>query len=217
VDTSLVPYLHTEKELARLRRLQDSKSKKALEQSTVTAPIAENRNAKEKSSVTGDNAVPDKRKRKKKEGAHKKIMDEWEELAAEEALFKKFKRGKITQEKYDDVLLTDDAVAPLLAKMEERENHSGDDSDDMMSDDDSGSDSDNDNNIKRSKSTVPGSQGHIKSSKPVATIASMMLKTKRKNGSSVVNIRRFNSDMSKHKESTSKKVDYRKRKDKRRH
>jgi len=44
----------------------------------------------------------------KKKGKQARIFDEWDELAKEERLFKKLKMGKITKEKYDELLYGDD-------------------------------------------------------------------------------------------------------------
>jgi ATP-dependent RNA helicase DDX55/SPB4 len=51
-----------------------------------------------------------KRKRKKKESFQQKVFDEWDELAAEEMAYKKFKKGKITKEEYDNCLTSDRAM-----------------------------------------------------------------------------------------------------------
>lgn len=45
------------------------------------------------------------RRREKKKGFHQQIVEEWDELAEEEKLFKKLKKGKITEEEYEKVLL----------------------------------------------------------------------------------------------------------------
>lgn len=106
IITGTIPYLHKEKEAARQRRLQASLEEKAAE------PVVE---LKLKKEVPAAPEAPEKRKRKKKEGLHKKIMDEWDDLAAEETLYKKFKKGKITSEKYESALFDDETpVAEFL-------------------------------------------------------------------------------------------------------
>lgn len=40
----------------------------------------------------------------KKRGRNAQIMDEWEDLAKEERLYKKMRRGKITKEKYKELM-----------------------------------------------------------------------------------------------------------------
>lgn len=45
------------------------------------------------------------RRREKKKGLHQQIVEEWDELAEEEKLYKKLKRGKITEAEYEKALL----------------------------------------------------------------------------------------------------------------
>ncbi|KAG3005780.1 hypothetical protein PC119_g15185 [Phytophthora cactorum] len=45
------------------------------------------------------------RRREKKKGLHQQIVEEWDELAEEEKLYKKMKKGKITEEEYEKALL----------------------------------------------------------------------------------------------------------------
>ena len=45
------------------------------------------------------------RKRAKKKTFRQKVKSEWDELQAEEAAYKKYKKGKITKEQYDDLCL----------------------------------------------------------------------------------------------------------------
>ncbi|TYZ65184.1 hypothetical protein PybrP1_000534 [[Pythium] brassicae (nom. inval.)] len=45
------------------------------------------------------------RRREKKKGLHQQIVEEWDELAEEEKLYKKLKRGKISEEEYEKALL----------------------------------------------------------------------------------------------------------------
>ncbi|CAI5728985.1 unnamed protein product [Hyaloperonospora brassicae] len=61
------------------------------------------------------------RRREKKKGLHQQIIEEWEELAEEEKLYRKMKKGKITEKEYEK---------SLLGKV--------DDSDDEDDDDDAG-------------------------------------------------------------------------------
>ena len=50
--------------------------------------------------------LDEKRQRKKKQSYSQKLAAEWDEFAAEEAIFKKFKRGHISKEEYEDALLS---------------------------------------------------------------------------------------------------------------
>ncbi|KAL7680532.1 putative helicase Cas3, CRISPR-associated, core, DEAD/DEAH box helicase domain-containing protein [Plasmopara halstedii] len=45
------------------------------------------------------------RRREKKKGLHQQIVEEWNELAEEEKLYKKMKQGKVTEEEYEKALL----------------------------------------------------------------------------------------------------------------
>ncbi|KAJ8601286.1 hypothetical protein CTAYLR_007751 [Chrysophaeum taylorii] len=72
------------------------------------------RNAKPpKISVTRKRPAPptdehQKKKRKKKKGRNAQILEEWDDLAKEERLVKKLKKGKITKDDYYDALFRDD-------------------------------------------------------------------------------------------------------------
>jgi hypothetical protein len=48
------------------------------------------------------------RVREKRKSAQSQMQDEWAELAAEETLFRKFKKGKVSKEDYEDALLNED-------------------------------------------------------------------------------------------------------------
>ncbi|KAL4169641.1 hypothetical protein KRP22_010559 [Phytophthora ramorum] len=61
------------------------------------------------------------RRREKKKGLHQQIVEEWDELAEEEKLYKKLKKGKITEEEYEKV---------LLGKADDSEVDDGDDDED---------------------------------------------------------------------------------------
>lgn len=109
IDTSSIPYRHKEREKARLKKQELYISQKELPQSSSN----EEQKPEKKKVVVGKEThqqQPEKRKRKKKEGLHKKILDEWEELAAEEAMYKKMKKGHISKEDYDDIFDNTDTV-----------------------------------------------------------------------------------------------------------
>ena len=46
---------------------------------------------------------------RKRVGRHQQILAEWDDLAKEERLYKKLKRGKISQEEYDRQMYGDDS------------------------------------------------------------------------------------------------------------
>jgi ATP-dependent RNA helicase DDX55/SPB4 len=123
VNTSQIPYRHKEKEEARLRRLaalieEDRKAKETADTNTDSGKIkSENENTEkakwvpaEEFAIQRDKEDREKelnRKRKKKQSPHQKIVEEWDELSAEEMAYKKFKKGKMTQVEYDRCLTSD--------------------------------------------------------------------------------------------------------------
>ena len=63
---------------------------------------AEKKAAKEKKQSDRRQAAIQKgRNPDKKRGKHARMMDEWDELAKEERLYKKLRSGKISKEEYD--------------------------------------------------------------------------------------------------------------------
>lgn len=107
VDTSAVSYLHAEKEAARQRRLATSLEEKRL------AMLAAEDVPKKRKAESVDNpssAEPEKRKRKKKQSYEQKRKEEWDDMAAETALYNKFKKGKLSKAEYEEALLSAVAV-----------------------------------------------------------------------------------------------------------
>ena len=78
--------------------------------------------------TTVEDVIVEKRKRKKKTSYVKKIQAEWDDLAEEETLYRKFKKGKISKAEYDEKLLS--------GKKGAGEDDDGDDSSDLESEDD---------------------------------------------------------------------------------
>ena len=96
VDSSQIAFRDKVREKARQARLltplPPTKREKA----------AEKKAAKEKKQAARRQAAIDKgRNPNKKRGKHEQIMDEWDDLAKEERLYKKLRSGKITKEEYD--------------------------------------------------------------------------------------------------------------------
>eukprot|EP00968_Pinguiococcus_pyrenoidosus_P021208 scaffold2722_cov233-Pinguiococcus_pyrenoidosus.AAC.3 len=97
VDTTSIPYEDPVRERARQKRLRAAeREKQRREEYNKAHP---KRRKKEKAP-----AEPPKRKRK---GKHQRILEEWDELAKEERLFKKMKRGKISEAEYERLLERD--------------------------------------------------------------------------------------------------------------
>jgi ATP-dependent RNA helicase DDX55/SPB4 len=115
LDTGKIPYANKPQEEARIRRIE----KKKLEQETAmndeaAGHMSDQRSIKSfKSNITKKSWVPpeeyipaeEKRQRKKKLSFTQKFQQEWQELADEEANYKKFKKGKISSQQYDKNLL----------------------------------------------------------------------------------------------------------------
>jgi len=105
-NTAQIPYRHKEKEQARQRRLEllhqaEEKQKDDL----ANADQGQGQKNKKSSWIPAEEYVPEeaKRKRKKKQSTQQKFQLEWDELAAEETAYKRFKRGKISQEAFDEI------------------------------------------------------------------------------------------------------------------
>merc|ERR1711918_10402 len=84
-----------------------------------------------------------KKIRKKRKGRHQQIVDEWEELAAEERLHKQLKRGKISKAEYEKE----------IRKVGRDIDDNRDSQDDFTSDGNDSDDSDDNGNEPRSKSS----------------------------------------------------------------
>jgi ATP-dependent RNA helicase DDX55/SPB4 len=67
------------------------------------------------------------RKPDKKRGRHAQILDEWDDLAKEERLYKKLRRGKITKEQYEELLHGPKSKKVAAGKAGKNESESSDD------------------------------------------------------------------------------------------
>merc|ERR1712238_558966 len=90
VDIHAISYIDKAREAARKKRLA---AELAAGGKNAKQIMAEQKKADQVRREKGRN--PDK-----KRGRNAQIVDEWEELAKEERLYKKFRRGKITKEEY---------------------------------------------------------------------------------------------------------------------
>lgn len=105
IDTSKIEYLHKEKEIARKRKQELLKTEKMKEKTEN-----ERKPEKGKKWIAPEEYAKledPKRKRKKKQSFIQKFEGEWDEIAAEEMAFKKFKRGKLDKDIYENVLTSD--------------------------------------------------------------------------------------------------------------
>ena len=114
VKTEDVPYLDKARERARLKRLATSKEAAAAAAMLEAAAAAAAGPAKQLSGAakkqaaklaeaqtTGGHARWTADGPRKRKGQQERILEEWDELANEERLFKKLRKGKITQRQFD--------------------------------------------------------------------------------------------------------------------
>lgn len=103
VDIFSIPYLDKAREVARQKRLAEElaaggkNAKQIKAEQRKAEKLRREEERKQKAVEKGRN--PDK-----KRGRHQRIVDEWDDLAKEERLYKKLRRGKITKDEYDNLL-----------------------------------------------------------------------------------------------------------------
>ena len=103
VNIHAIPFLDKHREKARQVRLKaelaaggkNAKQIKAEERASLKL---------QKEKQKRQDAIAKGRNPNKKRSKNAQIHDEWDDLAKEERLYKKLKMGKITQEKYDELL-----------------------------------------------------------------------------------------------------------------
>lgn len=124
IDTSTIPYKHPEKEKARLKRLKEGKEKVEMEEqlSAVGGKGGQKNNKHDKEKKEWIPAeeferVDKKRERKRRKSEFSKFQDEWEELAAEETMFKKFKKGKLSKDAYNASLFAENSLETAKEKI----------------------------------------------------------------------------------------------------
>jgi ATP-dependent RNA helicase DDX55/SPB4 len=103
VDIYSIPYLDRTRESARQKRLAAEMAtggKNAKQIKAEQRKVEQLRRQKERRQL----AIEKGRNPDKKRGRNARIVDEWDELAKEERLYKKLRRGKISKEEYDNEL-----------------------------------------------------------------------------------------------------------------
>jgi ATP-dependent RNA helicase DDX55/SPB4 len=103
IDIYAIPYLDKARESARQKRLAAELAaggKNAKQIKAEQRKADKLRREKERRQA----AIDKGRNPDKKRGRNAQIVDEWEELAKEERLYKKLRKGKISNEDYDDQL-----------------------------------------------------------------------------------------------------------------
>lgn len=103
VDIYAIPFADKARETARQQRLAHE-----METGGKNAKLikAEQRKAEKerKAEQRRKLAIEKGRNPDKKRGRNAQIVDDWDDLAKEERLYKKLRRGKISQEKYDELM-----------------------------------------------------------------------------------------------------------------
>jgi ATP-dependent RNA helicase DDX55/SPB4 len=118
-----IPFLDKTREAARQKRLaaellaggKNAKEIKAEQRKAEQLARQKDRRAA---------AIGKGRNPEKKRGRHAQIVDDWDELAKEERLYKKLRRGKITKDQYDELM------RPSKSKKVEAKKDESDESDD---------------------------------------------------------------------------------------
>jgi ATP-dependent RNA helicase DDX55/SPB4 len=118
-----IPFLDKAREVARQKRLA---AELAAGGKNAKQIKAEQRKAEKlkKQEDRRQSAIDKGRNPEKKRGRNAQLMDEWEELAKEERLYKKLRRKKITKEKFDELM---HGPAKVETKAESKAEASGSD------------------------------------------------------------------------------------------
>ena len=101
VEFYKIPYEDKVREQARQKRMKDEGKQEKLQKQRE-----EKKQRREEKKARRQERFNPKQK-KKRVGRHQRILEEWDDLAKEERLHKKLKRGKITQEEYDRQMFGD--------------------------------------------------------------------------------------------------------------
>ena len=112
INTGVITYRHQAREEARQRKLLALNN--AEENVETPRENSSMKGVKQEKWVPAEEYEPDdtKRKRKKKQSYLKQTLEEWEEFAAEEMIYKKYKKGLISKEEYEACLL--DENTPMI-------------------------------------------------------------------------------------------------------
>jgi ATP-dependent RNA helicase DDX55/SPB4 len=98
-----IPFLDKTREAARQKRLAaellagGKNAKEIKAEQRKAEQLMRQKDRRQAAIVKGRNP-------EKKRGRNAQIVDEWEELAKEERLYKKLRRGKITKDQYDELM-----------------------------------------------------------------------------------------------------------------
>ena len=144
IDTSKIKYLHKEKEQARLRKIELRHAQEAEQLANAHDPT--NSSTAHDVTVERKKAVwvppeqyqpeEEKRVRAKKRSKQQVMMEEWDELAAEETTYRKFKKGKLSGKAYEKALLQSTAGVRDDAQADDSSDSDDDDHKASVGDDD---------------------------------------------------------------------------------
>ena len=93
VDIFAIPYSDKTREQARQKRLKEELAGGGKNAKKIKAEIRK---------VEKEQKVKGKQQQNKRRGRNAQIVEEWDDLAKEERLYKKLRRGKITQEQFNE-------------------------------------------------------------------------------------------------------------------
>lgn len=128
VDIFRIPFLDKAREAARQKRLAEELAAGGKNAKQIKA---EQRKAEKllREEERRQKAIEKGRKPDKKRGRHQQIVDEWDDLAKEERLYKKLRRGKISKDQYDKLLRSESSKATSQESDGQEASSSDEDSD----------------------------------------------------------------------------------------
>lgn len=103
VNIFSIPYLDAGREAARQRRLAEELAKGGKNAKQIKAEQRKTEQLR-REKERRQQAIDKGRNPDKKRGRHQQIVDEWDDLAKEERLYKKMRRGKITKDEYERLI-----------------------------------------------------------------------------------------------------------------
>lgn len=111
VDIYRIPFLEKDREIARQKRLAAEIAAGGKNAKQIKAELRKAEQL-QRQKERRQAAIEKGRNPDKKRGRHAQIVDEWEELAKEERLYKKLRKGKISKAKHDELLYGKSTSAP---------------------------------------------------------------------------------------------------------
>jgi len=103
VNIFAIPYADRARESARQKRLKEELEAGGKNAKQIKAELRKAEELRHKNERR-QRAIEKGRNPDKKRGRHQQIVDEWDDLAKEERLFKKLRRGKINKDQYETLI-----------------------------------------------------------------------------------------------------------------